>query len=96
MLAHERPERLAARTRLVAATLAPHLAADLVVRSTVTLHDQPILRCLCVHFPCRLKIRTSGKYIHVCTLCGVKMMTTAKFNLILKIENITHNVTTWV
>lgn len=79
--AREKAERPAARTRLAAAVLALHLAADLVVRSTVTLHDQPVLRCLCVHFPCRLKIKISSKYIHL--LCCDVMSITVEFNVIL-------------
>lgn len=64
MLVHEKGERLAARTRLAAVALVLRLAADQVVRSTVRLHDQPTLRCLCVHFPCQLEIKTFSKYSH--------------------------------
>lgn len=62
MLVHEKVERPAARMRLAVAAHALRLAADRVVRSTVTLHDQPVLRCQCARSPCRLEIKTSGKY----------------------------------
>lgn len=55
MLAHEENERRAVGRSLVAAAHAPRLVTDPVVRSTVMLHDQPILRCPCVHSPCRLE-----------------------------------------